>query len=132
MFAYTRYRRIDRETTETLTSPYQAFSVRDDQIEWEKLQSGSHGCVAIRRSCWETVGGLDERFGMAGYEDLAFNTVCEAFWPSRRVLGDLFHLWHPRGWDSDPGREAANLARYRRYQEHWGDQTALLEMRGAA
>ncbi len=106
------------------------FGLPDEAVEWEKLQSGSHGCVAIRRDCWQRVGGLDPAFGMAGYEDLAFNTVCEAFWPSRRVAGDLYHLWHPRGWDADPEREAANLARYReQYLAHWGDREALLEVR---
>lgn len=130
VFAYTRYRRIDQETTEKMRNAVDVFNVRDDQVEWQKTMSGSHGCVAIRRECWDTAGGLDPVFGMAGYEDLAFNTVCEAFWPSRRVAGDLYHLWHPRGWDADPAREQANLARYRdQYLAAWGDQERLLEVR---
>ncbi len=130
VFGYTRYRRLDRETSELLRSPWDALASRDDQVEWEKLESGSHGCIAIQRSCWLQVGGLDPAFGMAGYEDLAFDVVCEAHWPSRRVGGDLFHLWHPRGWDADPAREAANLARYRdSYVANWGDKEKLLAVR---
>ncbi len=130
VFAYSRYRRIDQATSEQVRTAVDLFGLPDEAVEWEKLQSGSHGCVAIRRDCWQRVGGLDPAFGMAGYEDLAFNTVCEAFWPSRRVAGDLYHLWHPRGWDADPEREAANLARYReQYLAHWGDREALLEVR---
>lgn len=130
VFAYTRYRRVNQETSQRVSAAVELFGLGDESIEWEKLESGSHGCVAIRRACWDTVGGLDPAFGMAGYEDLAFNTVCEAHWPSRRVAGDLYHLWHPRGWDADPEREAANLRRYReQYLAHWGDKQKLLEVR---
>lgn len=127
VFAYTRYRRLSKEASERARFPVDVFLSRDEDVEWEMELSGSHGCVAFRRECFLEAGGLDLRFGTAGYEDLAFNVVCESLWPSRRVAGDLFHIWHPRGWDADPANERRNRELYERdYVANFGNREALL------
>lgn len=127
VFGYTRYRRLSKEASGRMKFPVEVFLARDDDVEWEMALSGSHGCIAIRRECFLEAGGLDERFGACGYEDLAFNVVCESLWPSRRVAGDLFHIWHPRGWDADPANERRNRELYEReYLSRFGDRDALL------
>lgn len=129
VFAYDRYRRLSEEATQRLVWLMDILNVRDSGIEWEMALSGSHGCVAMQRRCFLEAGGLDERFGACGYEDLAFNVVCESLWPSRRVAGDLFHVWHPRGWDADPANERRNRELYEReYLSRFGDRDALLDL----
>lgn len=71
------------------------------------------------RKTWELAGGYDERFPLWGGEDAAFAYACEAFTaPTRRLTGDVVHLWHPRPESSVPGGpgysdQFAILAEYR-------------------
>jgi len=54
------------------------------------------GCVIVRREAFERVGGYDERFIGWAFEDRAFAYSLEAFYgPALRVIGPLYHLWHP-------------------------------------
>lgn len=102
VFAYTEYVRMDAH----------------DKPFWHMADSGSTGCVAIRRACFDQAGGMDESYYGWGYEDLDFVRRCEALWPLRRVPGSLYHIWHGERReddspaDSDPAHVAANLARY--------------------
>ena len=126
VFGYTRYRRLNQAATENLKSFVLAFVQPDHFFEWQMLNSGSNGCAAIRRDCFNEVGGLDENFQGWGYEDLAFDVICEAHWPSRRIAGDLIHLWHPTAEDTHPELTKQNEIRYwHQYAPKFGDREAL-------
>jgi predicted glycosyltransferase involved in capsule biosynthesis len=54
------------------------------------------GCVIVSRKAFETVGGYDERFIGWGEEDRAFEMALHTLvHPQVRLVGRLFHLWHP-------------------------------------
>ena len=71
---------------------------------WEEAALGLRGVVrpvdapaqllAIRRECFEQVGGYDERYIGYGFEDYDFRERCEKLWPFRQATGTLVHLWH--------------------------------------
>ncbi len=134
VLGFTRYQRLSRAATERLASYHDALAPDEGMIEWEMLNSGSHGLMAIRRDCFAQVGGLDPKFVGWGAEDLAFDIICDAHWPTRRVEGTLTHLWHPRAVGSDGGpapgpEEAANLGLYQLYVACAGDRSSLQELR---
>lgn len=52
------------------------------------------GLLAIRRECFEEVGGFDESYVGYGFEDLDFHRRCARLWPTRWVHGEAIHLWH--------------------------------------
>lgn len=124
VFAYDLYCRLTREMTERVRDAPVTADGFDG--EWGRmrhegppiLNSGSMGCVAISRACFEEVGGFDESYVGWGYEDLDFATRCNALWPNRRVTGPVFHLWHgdrradDAPDDSDPDQVKANEARW--------------------
>src|SRR5690348_17446134 len=56
-------------------------------VEWQMFNSFSSGCVAIRRECFEEVGGYDETW-QYGFEDYDFAQRCAKLWPIRRVDGE--------------------------------------------
>lgn len=73
------------------------------------------GIVAITRTAYDTVGGIDPRFVGWGGEDLALNWALTALVNGgARVPGDLVHLWHPHPAPDLRGSEASEalLARY--------------------
>ncbi len=95
--------------------------VRENQAGvpvWAMGGSASMACVAIRRDCFDEVGGFDEGYEGWGYEDLDFVRRCAERWPLRRVDGEVVHLWHgdrnddDSPADSDPVQVAANLERW--------------------
>jgi hypothetical protein len=100
VFAYDTYLRLTRAASERfraadnplseLAFPPPASALERDPI----LSSGSMGCVAISRDCFDLVGGFDENYQGWGYEDLDFARRCGERWPLRRVPGPLYHLWH--------------------------------------
>lgn len=124
VFAYDLYCRLTREMTERVRDA--PVTVDGFDGEWGRmrherppiLNSGSMGCVAISRACFEQVGGFDESYVGWGYEDLDFATRCNDLWPNRRVTGPVFHLWHgdrrndDSPDDSDPAQVKANEARW--------------------
>lgn len=80
--------------------------------------NGVGNAVVFSRATWEAAGGYDER--MLFGDDAAFAYACEAFTgnPTRRVPGDVVHLWHQRPTMSVPGtdeytREFVRVAEYR-------------------
>lgn len=81
--------------------------------------AGSGNVVVFSRDTWRRAGRFDERFGMWGGDDAAFRYAAEAFTgPTRRLPGDMIHLWHPRLPQSVPGhpgyaRQFEILAQYR-------------------
>lgn len=80
---------------------------------------GAGNVVVFSRRTWELAGGFDERFGLWGGDDSAFARAAAAFTrPTRRVFGDMVHLWHPRQEASIPGNpgyaeQFAIVAEYR-------------------
>lgn len=84
---------------------------------FELFDPPSAGCIAIRRDCYEQLGGFAEWEGW-GYEDCDFAKRAAALWPIRRVEGVATHLWHgdrnadDSPADSDPELVAANLGRW--------------------
>lgn len=82
--------------------------------------NGSGNVVVFSRRTWELAGGFDERFGLWGGDDMAFARAAAAFTgrDTRRVYGDMVHLWHPRQEASIPGNpgyaeQFAIVAQYR-------------------
>lgn len=66
--------------------------------DWKMLERSEAGVLVIPREAWETVEGYDERFHGWGYEDNAFAESLKQKWGApERTAGDMFHLWHPRG-----------------------------------
>lgn len=117
VFAYDLYVRL----SETATSVYVddlSLDPMEMSIDATFTSSGSMGCVAISRECFDQVGGFDESYQGWGYEDLDFAHRCAALWPNRRVSGPVYHLWHgdrrpdDSPSDSDPAQVEANADRF--------------------
>ena len=86
----------------------------------DEVVYGGHGnLVVFSRETWEAAGRFDERFPLYGGDDAAFAICCAALVaPTRRLAGDVLHLWHPRLQASIPGThehaaQFAILAEYR-------------------
>lgn len=122
VYAYTRYRRLSRQTSESLSrEPWRPQAAWfGDGIEWQLENAPSQSVIAIRRDDFLAIGGYDERFQGWGYEDLEFLHRAQKYAPVRRVPGDLYHLWHgDRRPDDSPLSEDERLVRanWRLYQE---------------
>ena len=50
--------------------------------------------LAIRRDCFDELGGYDEQYVGYGFEDYDFRERAGRWWRSRSVLGTMVHLWH--------------------------------------
>jgi hypothetical protein len=109
VFGFTVYSRLAdapiNHWSEAFTAP----------VEWQMFNSLSSGCIAIRRDCFEQVGGYDETW-QYGFEDYDFAQRCAKLWPIRRVEGELYHLWHPR-----PAVEPEDGPDAERYHSLYGD-----------
>ncbi len=63
------------------------------------------GCNVFSRSTWEATGGMLALRGW-GCQDICWATMCETLVaPTRRVEGQLIHLWHPHDDDTRRPRE---------------------------
>lgn len=96
----------------------------------EKIYVDSVSCVvAVQRSLWDEVGGMDERFAGWGYEDSAFAIAAETLGarPLIRLSSELFHLWHPVSSEAAKlsSTRIVNQARLERYQAAAGDADAV-------
>lgn len=83
-------------------------------------RGGVGNVVAFSRETWRLCRGFDERFPLWGGDDAVFAYSAEAMTgvTTRRVEGDMVHLWHPRLPQSVPGHpgyaeQFAILAQYR-------------------
>ena len=110
VFAYTLYLRLGQKVTAECGNWTDVLSA---PAEWGMINAGSQGCSAVRRSVYLELGGLDERFDGWGYEDLEFNKRADEAGVSRRLPGELRHMWHgPRREDDSPyDADAADVAR---------------------
>ena len=113
VFAYTLYLRLGEKVTASCASWRDVLTA---PAEWGMVNAGSQGCSAVQRSVYLELGGLDERFDGWGYEDLEFNMRADKAGVSRRLPGELRHLWHgPRRendspWDAEPADVERNAA----------------------
>lgn len=130
--AFSEYRRITRWYSEHLDSWKRIYSL---PFDWSMAGSQSHGCFAIRESCYREAMGYDPRFIGWGYEDLAADILWSHFWTPRRTEGRLLHIWH----ESSEGREdqipltASNeQLYYHGYVKKQGDLAALIGLRKGA
>lgn len=96
------------------------------------LRDSVSGAYAVRRDLWDAVGGFDELFVGWGWEDIAFRIATETISGRHmaRVVGNLWHLWHPKSpenssqaatWDS-------NQARGTRYKQSRWNRPAVEEL----
>lgn len=55
------------------------------------------GVAVFSTETWRAAGGFDERFGLWGGDDAAFAYAAAACTgqATRRMVGDVTHLWHP-------------------------------------
>jgi hypothetical protein len=106
VWCFDLYCRLGERTTAELETWRDAL---DAPVVETIFRSSSAGAVAIRRDCFELVGGFDESYGNA-CEDLDFARRCAARWDPRRVEGELVHLWHER-----PDTEPENTPQAHRY-----------------
>lgn len=92
--------------------------------------------VVVSRALWEATGGFDEAFVGWGFEDNAFEALCETFGAGPRLTfpGEVWHLWHPTAKGQSVGTETfeANKARALRYRVALGDPEAMRAIRGSA
>ena len=131
--AYRRYRRLSGVASRACSSYRDVLEADGSAIEWEMFEAQSHGVMAVRRECFLEVGGYDPRFQGWGYDDIAFD-VAAGRWSSRRVDGDLFHIWHPPdpATDADDPDHAANLALFDRYSRATDELEVLAAIRAEA
>jgi Glycosyltransferase like family 2 len=54
------------------------------------------GINLINKTCFMKIKGFDERFIGWGGEDDSFVAACDTICgPHKRLIGDVYHLWHP-------------------------------------
>lgn len=93
---YDRYLRLNQPfTTAVLAGAVNPFHLGVEHCE-EYGPNGTGGVTVFSLATWIAVRGLDERFGLWGGDDSAFAYACDAMVaPTRRIPGDMVHLWHP-------------------------------------
>lgn len=90
-------------------------------LEFSDLARGTYqapGIIAVRRSAWDSIGGMDERFGSGyGFEDCALRNRLAYEYGSKFIdTGTLYVLPHDHAGELDPVnkelfyREYAQLA----------------------
>lgn len=130
VLAYDRRVHLNRATTRSVLAgrALDADTGRGARV----LESSCSSAVVVRRDLWDRVGGMDERFVGWGWEDVAFRYALEtmAGAPLRRVLGYLWHLWHPRGATARGSHPQTRANRYRHdlYLEALGDRARMAEV----
>jgi hypothetical protein len=90
-----RYLYLTPEVTEEVLRG-DRYDVGPDDCE-ESGGGGRGNVTVFSKETWGQAGRYDERFPVWGGDDVAFSLACEALvGPTRRLPGDLIHLWHPR------------------------------------
>lgn len=106
---YTRYNILDIPSTESILEDdvgrILAHTSYDYDIVVEANRHVFHappvsGVVMLRSTDFEALGGFDSRFIGWGEEDVAFTIrASKLLGRPVRCMGDVWHLWHPRGAD---------------------------------
>lgn len=81
-------------------SPFDTEQILDGadptRLSPELFEPHCTGIIAVRRSIWDAVGGMDERFHGWGYEDAALRDRLTRDYGKPPVRpGTLMGLWHP-------------------------------------
>lgn len=96
------------------------------------LRDSVSGAYVIGRPLWDAVGGFDELFVGWGWEDVCFRIATEtiAGAPTARVVGNLWHLWHPQSPENNTAAPTfhANKERGARYKRHRWNRPAIEEL----
>ncbi|HEX3048660.1 MAG TPA: glycosyltransferase [Bacillota bacterium] len=89
--------RLTEGATNTLLSQELPLSIQLGALDYEYIEPGPGPLMnAMTRSCFEKIGGLDERFKGYGYEDVAMAISLKTLsGPHFNLEEDIFHLWHP-------------------------------------
>lgn len=99
---------FDRYLYLTEAATAEVLAGRTDVTEADAEDFGPNGVgnlTVFSKATWRRCGGYDERFGLWGGDDVAFATAAEAYTqPTRRLDGDVIHLYHPRLPQSIPSR----------------------------
>jgi hypothetical protein len=126
-----RYLYLTEAATRGLLGGMPTFGFGADDCETPP-GTGVGNVTVFSRATWEAADGFDERFGLWGGDDAAFAYVCDVLIaPTRRLFGDMVHLWHPRLPQSHPDHpgykaQMSILGRYRDAAAAGPDQ--LLEL----
>lgn len=119
--------RLSQEATEAV---YAGAPPRLDRLvrgAYRGVKGG--GIVAITRTAYRTVGGIDPRFYGWGGEDVSLAYALNALvGGGARLPGDLIHLWHPHPAPDLRGSEASEelVARYREARANPDAMRALI------
>lgn len=92
-----------------------------------EVDYGSAAALMVRRSLWQDVGGFDETFAPAYYEDTDFCFAVRAagqrvIYQPRAVVTHFEGLSH--GTDTGSGMKAHQVINQTRFAEKWGQQLA--------
>lgn len=92
-FAYDRFYYLSRDMSDRVMSGFDG--IWETGVEFSMTNTCS-SMVAIPLSLWREVGGADEGFVGWGGEDIAISLTMQTFGGGmNRVLGPVWHLWHP-------------------------------------
>lgn len=109
------YRRIgyaDQKSTEQVIAGMSSL----DDIKWSFYTLDCPGVLAVRRELFELIGGMDDRYEGAGYEDNDLvNSLKGNAEPGSPSHEPLFELWHPTDHRVYTGTPNDTL-----YKEKWG------------
>jgi hypothetical protein len=94
---HSRYLYLTEAATGEVYAGRDPFTCGPDDCD-ESGAGGVGNVTVFSRTTWEACGGYDERFGGWGGDDGCFAVAAEAFTgrPTRRLVGDVVHCWHPR------------------------------------
>lgn len=123
------YRYLTAAFSESMMADPAALLTSGDAVCEERGPGGVGNVVAFSRETWEAAGRFDERFRWNwGGDDGAFAYAAEALVaPIRRLDGPVYHLWHPRQPESQPGHPVyqEQFALLAAYRDAAGDPDAI-------
>lgn len=126
---FDRRMHLNREGTEKVL---EGFRGSWSPFVEKEFRDSVSSAVAVSRGLWEAIGGFDELFVGWGWEDVAFWNAAATLGGAEpaRVVGRLWHLWHPRSTEARPSEATfqTNRERGRRYRRARFDLEATLEL----
>ncbi|MCC3377295.1 glycosyltransferase family 2 protein [Cohnella sp. REN36] len=107
---------------------------RPNPGKWADVLAISGFCMLVKREAWETLGGLDTRFAIGGYEDIDFGyRVLRAGW-RLRIAGDTY-VYHEGNKSFEANRlDSSTIADRNRktFIRRWGFNPERLILRVGA